>query len=95
MPDMNERGLPAYAYAMSRYTQRVVRVVRGENTLFGISVQGTVDVLNEAAGVSRAQAAAMYGGAVCGWDSPMADPNNYNEAGVYIGPEMEDKHGEE
>lgn len=95
MPDMNKRGLPAYAYAMSRYTQRVVRVVRGENTLFGISVQGTVDVLNEAAGVSRAQAAAMYGGAVCGWDSPMADPNNYNEAGVYIGPEMEDKHGEE
>lgn len=34
MPDMNKRGLPAYAYAMSRYTQRVVRVVRGENTLF-------------------------------------------------------------
>lgn len=95
MPDMNKRGLPAYAYAMSRYTQRVVRVVRGENTLFGISVQGTVDVLNEAAGVTRAQAAAMYGGAVCGWDSPMADPNNYNEAGVYIGPEMDDKHGEE
>ena len=30
MPDMNKRGLPAYAYAMSRYTQRVVRVVRGE-----------------------------------------------------------------
>lgn len=54
MPDMNKRGLPAYAYAMSRYTQRVVRVVRGENTLFGISVQGTVDVLNEAAGVTRA-----------------------------------------
>lgn len=95
MPDMNKRGLPAYAYAMSRYTQRVVRVVRGENTLFGISVQGTVDVLNEAAGVTRAQAAAMYGGAMCGWDSPMADPKNYNEAGAYIGPEMEDKHGEE
>ena len=95
MSDMNDRGLPAYAYAVSRYTQRVVRVVRGENTLFGINDQETVDVLNEAAGVTRAQAAAMYGGAVCGWDSPMADPKNYNEAGAYIGPEMEDKHGEE
>lgn len=94
MPDMNERGLPAYAYAMSRYTQCVVRVVRGENTLFGINDQETVDVLNEAAGVTRAQAAAMYGGAVCGWDSPMADPNNYNEAGFYTGPETEAKDGD-
>lgn len=94
MPDMNKRGLPAYAYAMSHYTQRVVRVVRGENTLFGISVQGTVDVLNEAAGVTRAQAAAMYGGAVCGWDSPMADPKNYDEVGFYIGPATEVKDGD-
>lgn len=94
MPDMNKRGLPAYAYAMSRYTQRVVRVVRGENTLFGISVQGTVDVLNEAAGVTRSQAAAMYGGAVCGWDSPMADPKNYDEVGFYIGPATEVKDGD-
>ncbi len=95
MPDMNKLGLPAYAYARSRYTQRVVRVVRGENTLFAINDQEAVDTLNEAAGVTRAQAAAMYGGVMCGWDSPMADPKNYNEAGAYIGPEMEDKHGEE
>ena len=69
--------------------------MRGERTLFGVVEQETVDTLNEAAGVTRAQAAAMYGGAVYGWDSPMADPKNYNEAGAYIGPEMEDKHGEE
>lgn len=91
----DEAGLPAYAYARSRYTNNIVRIVRGERALFGVVEQEAVDTLNEAAGVSRAQAAAMYGGAVCGWDSPMADPNNYNEAGVYIGPEMEDKHGEE
>ena len=69
-------------------------VVRGENTLFAINDQETADVLNEAAGVTRAQAAAMYGGVMCGWDSPMADPKNYNEAGAYIGPEMEDKDGD-
>lgn len=91
----DEAGLPAYAYARSRYTNNIVRIVRGECALFGVVEQEAVDTLNEAAGVSRAQAAAMYGGAVCGWDSPMADPNNYNETGVYIGPEMEDKHGEE
>ena len=94
MSDMNDRGLPAYAYAVSRYTQRVVRVVRGENTLFGINDQETADVLYEAAGVTRAQAAAMYGGAVCGWDSPMADPKNYDEVGFYVGPEMEVKDGD-
>lgn len=91
----DEAGLPAYAYARSRYTNNIVRIVRGERTLFGVVEQETVDTLNDAAGVTRAQAAAMYGGAMCGWDSPMADPKNYNEAGVYIGPEMEDKHGEE
>lgn len=91
----DEAGLPAYAYARSRYTNNIVRIVRGERTLFGVVEQETVDTLNDAAGVTRAQAAAMYGGAMCGWDSPMADPKNYNEAGAYIGPEMEDKHGEE
>lgn len=94
MFDVNERGLPAYAYVMSRYTQRVVRVVRDENTLFGINDQETVDVLNEAAGVTRQQAAAMYGGVLCGWDSPMADPKNYNEAGLYTGPETEASNGD-
>lgn len=68
--------------------------MRGERTLFGVVEQEAVDTLNEAAGVTRAQAAAMYGGAMCGWDSPMADPNNYNEAGVYIGPATEVKDGD-
>lgn len=90
----DEAGLPAYAYARSLYTNNIVRIVRGERTLFGVVEQETVDTLNEAAGVTRAQAAAMYGGAVCGWDSPMADPNNYNEAGFYIGPATEVKDGD-
>lgn len=90
----DEAGLPAYAYARSLHTNNIVRIVRGERTLFGVVEQETVDTLNEAAGVTRAQAAAMYGGAVCGWDSPMADPNNYNEAGFYIGPATEVKDGD-
>ena len=50
--------------------------------------------VGSAAGVTRAQAAAMYGGAVCGWDSPMADPKNYDEVGFYIGPATEVKDGD-
>lgn len=91
----DEAGLPAYAYAKSPYTGAVVRIVRGERALFGMNSQTCIDELNTAAGVSRAQAAAMYNGAMCGWGTPYSDPSNYNEAGVYIGPEMEDKDGEE
>ena len=91
----DEAGLPAYAYAKSPYTGAVVRIVRGERALFGMNSQTCIDELNTAAGVSRAQAAAMYNGAMCGWGTPYSDPSNYNEVGVYIGPEMEDKHGEE
>lgn len=91
----DEAGLPAYAYARSRYTNNIVRVVRGERALFGVVGQDCVDALNNAAGVTRAQAAAMYGGAMYGWNSPMADPKNYSDTGSYIGPEMEDANGEE
>lgn len=92
---IDEKGLPAYAYARSRYTNNIVRVVRGERALFGVVGQDCVDALNSAAGVTRAQAAAMYGGAMYGWNSPMADPKNYSDTGSYIGPEMENANGEE
>lgn len=90
----DEAGLPAYAYAKSPYTGAVVRIVRGERALFGMNSQTCIDELNTAAGVSRAQAAAMYNGAMCGWGTPYSDPSNYNEVGVYIGPEMEDNDGD-
>lgn len=91
----DEAGLPAYAYAKSPYTGAVVRIVRGERALFGISNQTCADELNAAAGVTCAQAAAMYNGAMCGWGTPYSDPSNYNETGSYVGPDMEDPHGTE
>ena len=90
----DEAGLPAYAYAKSPYIGAVVRIVRGERALFAMNSQTCIDELNTAAGVSRAQAAATYNGAMCGWGTPYSDPSNYNEVGVYIGPEMEDKDGD-
>ena len=72
-----------------------MRIVRGERALFGISNQTCADELNAAAGVTCAQAAAMYNGAMRGWGTPYSDPSNYNEAGSYVGPDMEEPHGTE
>ena len=47
MPDMNERGLPAYCYAIAPKTGLPVRIFRGEH----------------------------------------ADPAQYDDDGVYIGPQ--------
>lgn len=90
--NIDATGLPAYAYARSPYTGGIVR---GERALFGLSNQTCADELNAAAGVTRAQAAAMYNGAMCGWGTPYSDPSNYNETGSYVGPNMEDSHGTE
>ena len=90
--NIDATGLPAYAYARSPYTSGIVR---GERALFGISNQTCADELNAAAGVTCAQAAAMYNGAMRGWGTPYSDPSNYNEAGSYVGPDMEEPHGTE
>ena len=91
----DDAQLPAYAYARSPYTGGIVRIVRGERALFGISNQTCADELNAAAGVTRAQAAAMYNGAMCGWGTPYSDPTNYSETGSYVGPETEEPNGTE
>lgn len=93
--NIDATGLPAYAYARSPYTGGIVRIVRGERALFGVNNQTCVDELNAAAGVTRAQAAAMYNGAMCGWGTPYSDPTNYSETGSYVGPETEEPNGTE
>ena len=85
----DDAQLPAYAYARSPYTGGIVRIVRGERALFGISNQTCADELNAAAGVTCAQAAAMYNGAMRGWGTPYAIPANYNDAGMYMGSKAE------
>ena len=41
-------------------------------------------VLNDAAKVTREQEAAMVAGSMFGWDTPAADPKNYDTKGVPI-----------
>lgn len=90
---MDNNTLPPYAYAISPYTNSIVRVVRGEPLFFGVKDKTGVNLLNAQIGVTPAQASAMYNGVLCGWDSPMADPKNYDAAGAYIGREMERDDG--
>lgn len=52
----------------------------------GQTPQEGADALNELAGTTKAQAAAMRAGAFSGWASPAADPKNYNEQGEFVKP---------
>ena len=57
----------------------------------GRTSQKLVDELNSELGVTKAQAVAMQGGATMGWDSPAADPKNYDEKGQPIKPRHRDR----
>ena len=82
-----DKNLPEIAYAVSPYTNKTVRIVRGDTCFYGIRGADPVQQLNEACGVSRAQAAAMLGGVQYGWSSQHAQLDNYKATGEYIGPE--------
>ena len=57
----------------------------------GRTSQKLVDELNSELGVTKAQAMAMQGGATRGWDTPAADPKNYDEQGQPIKPRHRDR----
>lgn len=74
---MFERGFDGYRSASA--------VAKGRTS------QKLVDEWNSEMGVSKAQAAAMLGGATLGWDTPAADPRNYDEKGLPIKPRHRDR----
>lgn len=57
----------------------------------GKTPRQSADVLNANMSVTRAQEAAMLGGATQGWDTPAADPKNYDEKGRPIKPRHRDR----
>lgn len=85
--DIDKKGLPAYCYAIAPKTGLPVRIFRGEHAMFGVRPDMMVSKANAQISVDARQAAAMVGGVLYGWDGPHADPAQYDDDGVYIGPQ--------
>lgn len=85
MSERIAKGLPRIAFVQSPYTGAVCMVYRGESTLYGTGFRRIDEVNNERRGVTKAQAAAMLGGVLHGWETPQADPSNYDSSGHYLG----------
>lgn len=50
-----------------------------------------VDALNGLTNITKAQSAAMLAGSMFGWDTPAADPKNYDEMGQPVPPKSKDR----
>ena len=85
--NVDKKGLPAYCYAIAPKTGLPVRIFRGEHVMFGVRPDMMVSKANAQISVDARQAAAMVGGVLYGWDGPHADPAQYDDDGVYIGPQ--------
>jgi hypothetical protein len=66
----------------------LIRIDRGADgfipsneTRFGENSREAADRLNRESGITKAQEAAMLGGATEGWTAPAADPKNYDGQG--------------
>ena len=82
-------SLPERCFVYVESTDEIGIVTRGEMGYSptqmnpeGVSKRQGVEYLNEAQGITPAQAAAMNAGSLFGWDTKAADPANYNEAGM-------------
>ncbi len=79
-------GLPVRCYAFLGPGHEMVEIVRGGGMeTCGVCISSTgVDALNELQGTTKRQVAAMLAACQHGWDSPAADPDNYDADGVHI-----------
>jgi hypothetical protein len=74
--------LPAIAFAMLPATGETVAIMRGELATYRVGGAKSADELNHLYGVTLPQQRAMLAGALHGWDTPLADPANYDAEGL-------------
>ena len=86
------QSLPEKCFSSLETTGEIITVNKGEKGYTptgqypqnGVSPKEAAAALNEAAGITRAQEAAMVAGSMFSWDTPAADPKNYDAKGVPI-----------
>ncbi len=86
-----EKGLPECCYGVLKYTGERIRIRYGEDMYesfpqYGgnaVANRAFADEQNAAAHLSVEQVAAMENGIIYGWDTPAADPKNYDENGHF------------
>ena len=91
-------SLPEHCFTVLQAEGSIVALERGKKGYFPTSEGGNLDtsrksadMLNRKLGVSKAQEAAMAAGSMFGWDTPAADPKNYDEEGKAIKPKRRDR----
>lgn len=75
-------GLPEYSFYTTQLGE-VVKIRRGINGYFKADVNGSSNELNESLGITMAQSEAMYVGSLFGWETPGANPANYDDKGKF------------
>ena len=90
--------LPERCFSVTTMVDKMVILTKGEMgyRIAGVKAKGVTSregatAANEAMGVTRAQEAAMLAGSMFGWDTPAADPKNYDEQGKPIKPRHHDR----
>ena len=91
-------SLPEKCFSTLESTGEMIVISKGEKGYAptGIypqsdSPKGGASALNAANGVTKAQEAAMVAGSMFGWETPAADPKNYDEQGVPIRPKARER----
>ena len=87
-----DAGLPESCSGVFRYTGERIIIRYGDRRFEGFPQYGSnvdtnsafADEANRAAKISKAQRAAMEQGVIFGWDTPVADPANYDKDGYYV-----------
>jgi hypothetical protein len=73
--------LPGIAFAHLPTTGETIAIRSGAPAYYRVATSKTADELNAMYGVDKAQVRAMLAGVLLGWDTPLANPENYNTLG--------------
>ena len=91
-------SLPERCFSVLQSTGEVIAIERGksgylvtDNECAPSLARKAADLLNRKLGVSKQQEAAMSAGSMFGWDTPAADPRNYDAEGNAIKPKHKDR----